>query len=569
MFAAALAEERASLKDQGQAVPTAGSSGYAAFKSEVVNLLVQQAELGIAAKKYGITVSQAEVAKQLAQLKKSQFGGSEKAYLAGIKQQGFTDTMVRGFLKENVLETKLFKKVTKGATARKSDIDAYYAANLAQYQTPATRAVQEILVKNNEKLANQIYTQLQGGASFATLAKKYSKDPGSADKGGNFTATQGSDVPEFDAAVFAPIRKDRRTPEAREDEAVRLVRDQADRCDHSREDDAQGKSRSGDQDASSVAEAAAGRSRLGEGPGQVLLLRREDQHIRRVTRRRPIRARPSTLPTRRPRNPLRVALAEALVELQRLTERLRLECPWDREQTERTIVPHTIEEAYEVADAALAGDDAKLLDELGDLLFQSYFLALLLSERGAGDLETVARNVTEKLIARHPHVFGDVEAETAGRVRENWERLKVEQEGREGVFHDVPETLPALLQARKVQRRAAAVGFDWLDLAGPLAKLDEELGELRAELSRAGEPTPETEPDPAVMAEIGDVLFTVVNAARRLNVDPELALRGTSSRFVERIERAEKLAAADGKEWRSLELEAQDGYYQKAKEEVR
>ncbi len=207
MFAAALAEERASLKDQGQAVPTAGSSGYAAFKSQVVNLLVQQAELGIAAKKDGITVSQAEIAKQLAQLKKMQFGGSEKAYLAGIKQQGFTDTMVRGFLKENVLETKLFKKVTKGATATKSDIDAYYAANLAQYQTPATRAVQEILVKNNEKLANQIYTQLQGGASFATLAKKYSKDPGSADKGGNFTATQGSDVPEFDAAVFAPTAK--------------------------------------------------------------------------------------------------------------------------------------------------------------------------------------------------------------------------------------------------------------------------------------------------------------------------------------------------------------------------
>ena len=264
-----------------------------------------------------------------------------------------------------------------------------------------------------------------------------------------------------------------------------------------------------------------------------------------------------------------MALAEALVELQQLTERLRRECPWDREQTERTIVPHTIEEAYEVADAALAGDDAKLLDELGDLLFQSYFLALLLSERGAGDLEAVARNVTEKLIARHPHVFGDVEAETAGRVRENWERLKVEQEGREGVFHDVPETLPALLQARKVQRRAAAVGFDWLDLAGPLAKLDEEIAELRAELARVGAPAPETEPDPAVMAEIGDVLFTVVNAARRLNVDPELALRGTSSRFVERVERAEQLAAADGKEWGSLELEARIGYYQRAKEEIR
>ena len=180
-----------------------------------------------------------------------------------------------------------------------------------------------------------------------------------------------------------------------------------------------------------------------------------------------------------------MTLADALVELQELTERLRRECPWDREQTERTIVPHTVEEAYEVADAALAGDDAKLLDELGDLLFQTYFLSLLLSERGAGDLEAVARNVTAKLIERHPHVFGDAEARTAERVRENWERLKVEQEAREGVFHDVPATLPALLLARKVQRRAAAVGFDYPDVAGALADLEDELEEVRAELPAA------------------------------------------------------------------------------------
>src|SRR5690348_1975886 len=179
-------------------------------------------------------------------------------------------------------------------------------------------------------------------------------------------------------------------------------------------------------------------------------------------------------------------LAEALLELQDLTERLRRECPWDREQTTRTIVPHTVEEAYEVADAAIAGDDAKLLDELGDLLFQCYFLAYLLAERGSGTLEDAARLIHQKLVRRHPHVFGDVEARTAGAVRGNWERIKTSHEGREGVFHDVPEALPALLLARKVQRRAVAVGFEYPDLAGALADLDAELDELRAEVD--GEP---------------------------------------------------------------------------------
>jgi MazG family protein len=259
-----------------------------------------------------------------------------------------------------------------------------------------------------------------------------------------------------------------------------------------------------------------------------------------------------------------MALGDALVELQELTERLRRECPWDREQTERTIVPHTIEEAYEVADAALAGDDAKLLDELGDLLFQSYFLALLLSERGAGDLEQVARGIQAKLIARHPHVFGDVEVATAGRVRENWERLKVEQEAREGVFHDLPETFPALLHARKTQRRAAAVGFDYPDLAGALADLEDELAELRAEIR--GEPAPEHEPDPRAAAELGDLLFACVNVARRMNADPELELRAATARFRFRVEEAERLAEADRVVWRELPLGEQDRYFDRAKE---
>src|SRR5439155_4740000 len=190
-----------------------------------------------------------------------------------------------------------------------------------------------------------------------------------------------------------------------------------------------------------------------------------------------------------------MSVGEALLELQQLTERLRRDCPWDREQTARTIVPHTVEEAYEVADAALAGDPEKLLDELGDLLFQVYFLALLLEEQGDGDLEQAARAVHDKLVRRHPHVFGDIEARTAGRVRENWERIKRHDEGREGIFHDVPESLPALLYARKIQRRAAAIDFEYPDTAGALADLDDELRELKEALADAGDPDPEAEPD--------------------------------------------------------------------------
>jgi MazG family protein len=262
-----------------------------------------------------------------------------------------------------------------------------------------------------------------------------------------------------------------------------------------------------------------------------------------------------------------LALADALLELQELTERLRRDCPWDREQTVRTIVPHTVEEAYEVADAALGDRPDKLLDELGDLLFQVYFLALLLEEQGQGDLEQAARGIHAKLVARHPHVFGDAEAKTAGRVRERWEQLKTEQEGREGIFHDVPATLPALLMARKVQRRAVAVGFDYPDVAGALEDLRSELAELEAELAGREEPAPEAAPDERIADELGDLLFGTVNVARRLNVDPELELRRASERFVARVERAEELAADSGERFAELELAEQDRYFDRAKEE--
>ena len=232
-------------------------------------------------------------------------------------------------------------------------------------------------------------------------------------------------------------------------------------------------------------------------------------------------------------------------------------------------MPHTVEEAYEVADAALSGDPAKLADELGDLIFQVYFLALLLEEQGHGGLEQVARDVHAKLVRRHPHVFGNAAASTPAEVRHRWEDIKRATEPRAGIFHHVPETLPALLQARKVQRRAAAVGYDYPDPEGPLAHLRAEIDELTAEIDRVGAPPPETEPDSQIFDEIGDVLFTAVNLARRLNVDPELSLRQTTQKFVRRVERAREIAAAAGEAWDELGLEAQDRYYDLAKEELR
>jgi MazG family protein len=206
------------------------------------------------------------------------------------------------------------------------------------------------------------------------------------------------------------------------------------------------------------------------------------------------------------------APAEALLRLDEITRRLRRECPWDREQDERSIVPHTVEEAYELADAAAAGDDEKLLDELGDVLFQVYFLALLLEERGTGSLSEVAESMIQKLIRRHPHVFGETEAETAGEVLRNWDRIKREEEGRgaDDPFADVPENLPALLYARKMQRRAVSAG-----LTGEEAQ--ERLGDDQTR--------------EATERWIGETLFELVDMARRLRVDPELALRAAAQRF--------------------------------------
>jgi MazG family protein len=246
---------------------------------------------------------------------------------------------------------------------------------------------------------------------------------------------------------------------------------------------------------------------------------------------------------------------EALERLGVITRRLRAECPWDREQNERTIVPHTVEEAYELADAAQRGDDRKLLDELGDVLFQVYFLSLLLEERGAGSLAEVAEHCTEKLIRRHPHVFGEAQASSAAEVLRNWDQIKQGEPGREpGVFGEIPENLPSLLYARKAQRRAASSGFDFEGVEAPLAAVREELTELEA----AGGERERFD-------ELGDVLFAAVNVARKLRADPELALRASADRFRDRVSAAIEQAASDGRLWNDLSPDEQLSYYARAR----
>ncbi len=242
---------------------------------------------------------------------------------------------------------------------------------------------------------------------------------------------------------------------------------------------------------------------------------------------------------------------EALVRLDEITRRLRRECPWDREQDERTIVPHTVEEAYELADAAYRGDDHKLRDELGDVLFQVHFLSLLLEERGAGDIADVAEHCTQKLIRRHPHVFGEAQASTADQVLHNWDRIKRAEPGREqGVFGEVPDNLPSPLYARKLQRRAASTGFDFPGVEGPIQSVHDELEELKAAAS-----------DDHRFHELGDLLFATVNVARKLRIDPELALRAAAERFRARVHTAGELAASEGGNWNDLPPDEQLRYY--------
>lgn len=239
-------------------------------------------------------------------------------------------------------------------------------------------------------------------------------------------------------------------------------------------------------------------------------------------------------------------------------------CPWDRVQDFASVAPYTIEEAYEVADA-IARDDMKALeDELGDLLFQVVFHARLAEERGAFDFAGVARAIADKMIRRHPHVFGDTGPMEAAAQNEAWEALKREERAaraESGTLAGIPPGLPALTRALKLTKRAARVGFDWPDAEQVLAKLDEEVGELRAEIA-AG--------DRARLAdEMGDILFVVANLARKLDLDPEACLRAGNAKFERRFGAVEARLAARGLAPQDATLEAMEGEWQAAKKAER
>jgi tetrapyrrole methylase family protein/MazG family protein len=252
-----------------------------------------------------------------------------------------------------------------------------------------------------------------------------------------------------------------------------------------------------------------------------------------------------------------------LEELAALMARLRGPdgCPWDRQQTHESLRHDLLEECYEVLEAIDAGDAAQLADELGDLLLQVVFHAQIAGERGTFDLNTVARRINEKLRRRHPHVFGEVSVRDADEVVANWERLKREEplaEGRRSALDGVPQALPALLRARAVQKKAARVGFDWADddLAGPMGKIGEELAELKDEVASAGD----------VEGEVGDLLFAVVNVARKLGVDAEDALRLACRRFAERFQAMEEAAQQEGRALTDMTLAEMDELWEQAKD---
>ncbi len=264
----------------------------------------------------------------------------------------------------------------------------------------------------------------------------------------------------------------------------------------------------------------------------------------------------NTLNTINPLDPRLIAFQRLL----NVMDELREKCPWDQKQTLESLRHLTIEETYELVDAITSNDLESLKGELGDLFLHLVFYAKIASEQGAFDVTDVLNAICEKLIYRHPHIYGDVVVNSEEEVKSNWEKLKL-KEGKRSVLQGVPVSLPALIKAIRIQDKVKGVGFDWSEIADVKAKVDEEFEELQEAI--------ESNQQDAVEDEFGDVLFSLVNYARFLNVNPEDALERTNRKFLKRFTLMEELILTDGKDLSSMNLEQMDVYWEESKKRLR
>ena len=250
---------------------------------------------------------------------------------------------------------------------------------------------------------------------------------------------------------------------------------------------------------------------------------------------------------------------EATARLIEVMNRLRVECPWDREQTIHSLRNNTIEETFELVDAITADDMEGIKEELGDLFLHIVFYSKIGEEQGAFDLADVANGVCDKLIYRHPHVYGDVLAESPEEVKQNWEALKLRKKARKsGVLGGVPRSLPAMVKAFRISEKAAAVGFDWESAADVWDKVNEEIREIEHEIK--------VENKDNLEAEFGDLFFALINACRKYGIDPENALERTNKKFIERFNHVERCIAEKGKMMSEASLEEMEAHWQEAKQ---
>lgn len=254
----------------------------------------------------------------------------------------------------------------------------------------------------------------------------------------------------------------------------------------------------------------------------------------------------------------REAKLKAFDRLLTIMDELRENCPWDKKQTLESLRHLTIEETYELSDAILENDLPEIRKELGDLILHMAFYARIADEQKAFDMADVLNGICDKLIHRHPHIYGDVKADNEDQVKENWEKIKLKEKGNRSVLGGVPKSLPAMVKAMRIQDKARGVGFDWDNKEQVWEKVQEELSEFKAEVD-SGQ-------DEKAMNEFGDILFSMVNYARFVNIDPEEALERTNKKFIRRFQYLEAESKKDGKAMGEMTLDEMDQYWEKAKE---